>query len=643
MNDRLAFSLTEPGQFVVGCNYWASHAGTRMWTDWQADTVAKDFELLAGGGLQTMRVFPLWPDFQPIHLLRGGAGSPREVRFGELPLPETSAGQAGMDEVMLERFAFLADCAQKNGIKLIVGLLTGWMSGRLYVPPALEGLNVITDPFAMQWELRFMRHFVQRFKHHPAIAAWDLGNECNCMAVVPSRAAAWTWTAAITNAIRAEDRSRPVVSGMHSLLPDMNATWAIQDQGELTDVLTTHPYPYFTPYADQDPVDTIRTILHSTSESRFYGDIGGRPCIAEELGTLGPVLASETIAANFIRSCLYSLWANDCHGLLWWCAFDQHELLHAPYDWNACERELGLIRVDGTAKPVLAELGKFRQFLNQLPFDKLPPRLTEAVCIITHEQDTWAAAYSAFVLAKQAGFDLTYRFSDQPLPDAPVYILPSIGGQAGISRRHFLSLLEKVKQGAVLYVSHKDGLLSPLNQPFGFEPQTRSRRTSPVTFQLDGIDLTLPAPVKMTLKTTGAQTLAREEDGNPVFTCAQFGQGKIYFLSLPLEDACSHTPGIFQAKDNPLWHIYQRVAAEALDQRIVRKSNPEIGVTEHVLSENQRVVVLVNYSPDAQVDTLKITEGWSVSRTFPTAITLSASVALPGNDGLVLLLEKATE
>ena len=52
--------------------------------------------------------------------------------------------------------------------------------------------------------------------------------------------------------------------------------------------------------------------------------------------------ASEAIAADFVRSCLFSLWANDCHGLIWWCANDQTNLPHAPYDWCALERELGL-------------------------------------------------------------------------------------------------------------------------------------------------------------------------------------------------------------------------------------------------------------------------------------------------------------
>ena len=67
-------SLQEPGTFTLGCNYWASHAGTAMWTDWRPDVVATDLKQLADAGLQVLRVFPLWPVFQPLTELKPGGG-----------------------------------------------------------------------------------------------------------------------------------------------------------------------------------------------------------------------------------------------------------------------------------------------------------------------------------------------------------------------------------------------------------------------------------------------------------------------------------------------------------------------------------------------------------------------------------------
>lgn len=642
-------SITQPGKFVVGCNYWASHAGTRMWSDWRPEVVQADFEQLAGAGLQVLRVFPLWPDFQPIHLLRAGQGEPYEVRFGEAPLPDDPIGQAGVSAEMLSRFRFLADCAHQNGLRLVVGLITGWMSGRLFVPPALEGLNVLTDPFARQWQVRLVRTFVQEFKDHPGVLAWDLGNECNVMGHVPSRADAWSWTAAITTAIRAVDSTRPIVSGMHSLTPDVKDAWTMQDQGELTDLLTTHPYPYWTPHCDQDPVNTIRSILHSTSESRFYADIGGKPCIAEELGTLGPILASEAVAADYIRSCLFSLWANDCHGLLWWCAFDQHELVDAPYDWNACERELGLVRVDRSVKPVLGELGLFAGWIANLPVKTLPPQIKEAVCILSHEQDTWGAAFSAYVLAKQAGFDLEFQFSDQPIREAGLYLLPSVKGQTSITRRRWLELLDKVHHGASLYVSHEDGLLSPFTRPFGLEVQTRSKRTDPVLFDIPEVgEFSLPAQVRLTLKPTTAEVLGGEADGNPVFTRAPYGKGWIYFLSVPLEVALANQPGAFHEQNaQPFWKIYRLAASKIPERRAAHKANPFLGITEHPLDSDQRVIVLVNYSPEPQADTLALSPGWQIDQVWhgsaPDGPPESPACSLPPNDGLVFTLRRSSK
>jgi hypothetical protein len=55
------------------------------------------------------------------------------------------------------------------------------------------------------------------------------------------------------------------------------------------------------------------------------------------------------------------LWANDCRAFGWWCAYDQTGLGHAPYDWFAVETELGLVKTDHTAKPVLEEFAKFQK------------------------------------------------------------------------------------------------------------------------------------------------------------------------------------------------------------------------------------------------------------------------------------------
>ena len=634
---RFAFDqheLVQPGRFVVGCNYWASHAGTRMWADWQPEVVQRDLRRLQHAGLQVLRVFPLWPDFQPLTLLRTG-WEPVEFRHGEAPLPDDLCGQAGMSAVMMDRFGAFLDLLAEQELRCIVGLLTGWMSGRLFVPPAFDGLDVLTDPLVLRWQVRFVRHFVGAFKNHPAILAWDLGNECNCMGSA-SRDQAYAWSALITQTIRAADATHPVVSGMHSLSPA--GSWNLSDQGELTDVLTTHPYPIFTPHCDQDPLNTIRTILHGTAESRYYADLGGKPCLCEEIGTLGPMIASESIAADFIRTSLFSLWANDCHGLLWWCASDQAHLEHAPYDWCAVERELGLLRIDGRAKPVLKEIGVFRKMLDGLPFQTLPARTQEAVCILTEGQDHWGVAFSAFILAKQAGFDLEFQHASQPLRDAPFYLLPCLTGNNMISRRRMLDLLAKVKAGATLYVSLDSGLPDNFEALTGLEPQTRERGRPPDDITIEGIDGLTSIPNRGTFKVnfhaTRATVLGREGDENPAFTVASYGKGRVYFLAVPLEMTLTQTPGAFHAAAaSPCWRLYQFMAGTVLTCRAVHKSHPLLGLTEHHLDASNRIVICINHSPQRVQEKLTLAPGWRLKRVLHGKATVE-------NQNIVVDLEK---
>jgi hypothetical protein len=672
--------LTTPGSFVTGANYWASHAGTHMWRDWRPEVVAEDLRRLAGGGLQMLRAFPLWPDFQPIHLLRTGTGTPVEVRFGEEPLPEGECGQAGISTEMMDRFRVFLDLAHEHGLGINIGLLTGWMSGRLHVPPALEGRDVLTDPFAIRWEVRFVRHFVRTFRDHPAVVGWDLGNECNCMGRA-TRDEAYAWTAQIVNAIRAEDTTHPVLSGLHGLSPD--GPWSVFDQGELCDMLTTHPYPVFTPHCAHDPVNTIRTILHSTAESRYYADLGGKPCLCQEIGTLGPVIASEQVAAAFIRACLWSLWAHDCHGLIWWCAHDQTELTHAPYDWHAVERELGLLRTDGTAKPVLEVMGEFREVAeavagavggagyqparrseqtastgvadggpaNSRPLQMahdgaLPPRSRQAVCILTESQDHWGVAYSAFILAKQAGFDLEFQYATQPIREAELYLLPCLTGHAMISRRRLRELLGRVEAGATLYLSLDTGLPSDFEEITGLEPQSRERRCDfgPITLKMLGNLPQIPTggDFKVRFRPTRADTLGIEEDGNPAFTVAPYGRGEVYFLSVPMEMMVTRTPGALHHPDAPpYWRIYRYFAGDALEQRVVRKQHPMLGVTEHPLDDGRMVVIGVNYSPEPLQDTWKLAEGWALQQVLHGDVEGREGwleVRVGANDGTLLLL-----
>ena len=297
------------------------------------------------------------------------------------------------------------------------------------------------------------------------------------MSPCPSSHAAYAWSALMANTIRAADPNRPVISGMHGLtVDDPDKPWRIDDQGELCDVVTTHPYSIFVPYCDLDPLTSIRGTLHAAAESCLYADIAGRPCLAEEVGDLGRSVASPTQTSDYSRSLLWSCWAHGHLGCLWWCAFDHGHVGGTPYEWYAMEGELGMFDHQRRAKPVVESFDRFRAMLAALPesYRKLPERKTEAVCVLTHGQDQWATALASFILAKQAGFDVRFATTEGPIPEGQIYLLPCMCGLSAIHRPVWSEIIRRVEQdGATLYLSAYDALLPDMSLYAGLEVQQR--------------------------------------------------------------------------------------------------------------------------------------------------------------------------
>ena len=575
--------------FMLGVNYWASHAGTDMWREWNETVVEKDLELLAQNGLTVLRVFPNWRDFQPVKPAFGGGHRLYEYRMEN---DQYAENPYYLDEVMLERFERFCQIAEKNGFQLIVGLITGWMSGRLFVPAALYEKNVYSDSTALYFQQLFIKGFVERMKKQKAVYAWDLGNECNCMDQARSREEAYSWTAVIVNAIRACDNTRPVISGMHSL--ELEGVWNIQDQGALTDILTTHPYPFWVEHCQLTPLNHFRTLLHATAQTQYYASAGKKPCLVEELGSMGPMICEEKTAADFLKVNLWSNWANGVPGVLWWCAFDQTQLSAPPYDWNMCERELGMVDTQRQPKPTLLCMKEFGKQMDELQLT-LPPKQVDGICILSRGQDHWGIAYMSYLLAKQAGLTIAFSYCEQKLPDAKMYFLPSVCMEV-MSKRSYVELKQKVYEGAVIYISMMDGILTEFEEFTGMHVKTASKSFSQSTAVFGGIEYGYSKTYDLKTEAANARVLAEDAAHNPVFSEASYGAGKVYFLNFPLEYMLLQEK--FE-KEMPYYHFYEKAAEHILKGRSISRVNPYVGMTLH-RAEEGTYAVFINYTGEEQ-------------------------------------------
>ena len=590
--------IFEDGGFFVGCNYWAKNAGMYMWSQWRPDVIERELAELSKNGVEVMRVFPLWSDFQPLTGDCFAGGNYRSYRFRDnRPLPNW----AGVDDEMISRFAWFCDCAERNNIKLIVGILTGWMSGRQFVPPVFEEKNVLTDSGAIMWGTRFVKYFVKALKDKKAIVAWDYGNECNCMGGT-SQAAFYNWMDHIGMAIRSQDASRPIVSGMHGLSTSEQARAPITLNGEISDVLCTHPYSFYVSGCGKEAFNTMRTALHPTAESLLYQDLGGKPCFVEEIGNLGTACNSDARTAAGMRTTMFSAWANDLKGCLWWCNSDQEMLEFPPYELTANERELGLLRQDYSPKPIMQEMKSFQAFRASLPFAKLPARKTNAVIVVPEKSAGWIPGFGAYLLCRQAGIDPVFCGAESgKLPSAPLYVVCSSETDQSYSFPAQRRVFEKAKvEGAtvlVLYCSHSR--FTFLRQQTGIEADYGCLTPIERTFAFGGKTMKTSDNCTEKLIARECEVLAKTEDGEPAFTKFAYGKGTVMVVNSPVDRlTISRTDVLTGANVMPYYLLFREAAKVAgIRTKVAKGECPYVGITEHPTADGKTVVVAINFEP----------------------------------------------
>lgn len=588
--------------FMIGCNYWASNAGMYMWRNFDENVVNNDFALLSANGVDTIRIFPLWPDFQPIKNAFG-LDTDFNVRVGDAPITTP----AGLDGKMLARFGKVLDLAEKYSLKVIVSLITGWMSGRLFMPEFLVNEGLLTSPKALVWEMKFIKEFIPNFKDRECIIAWESGNECNCLEGWPFRPGinseqAELWFASINNTIRSVDNSRPVYSGMHGL--GINKTWDLRANGLYVDMLTTHPYPLFTPYCAIEKLTTMRSALHSAAESAFYADVGEKPCLVEEVGVLGPMVIGDESAAEYVEQSIFTSYQYGATGYLWWCGFDQDKFDFSPYDGSGLEQNLGLATIDGKPKKVLLSMKKMHEDLSKI--QQLPTFEKHAVVILPDGENGWANAYASFCLAAQAGYSVEFACVTQPLKDSDFYIIPCLQGDLNLKYRE--QLYEKIKNGAKLLVSYNGGHLGWFEKFTGITTAGREGVSKEKKFTFNGKDLSISCKASLMIKPETAEVVI-ESDGDIILTKNTIEKGAVYFLNARLE---GHYVESYKPYESGLHEIYSLFLDGA--KRPLAVNSDLCCVTYHRLDENKVAVLICSFDEDKKLE-YSLFDGYEIEST----------------------------
>ena len=626
--------------FFTGINYWGSRDAINMWESYDERSIDTDMALLASAGITHLRVFPLWPVFQPLHALYGPA-EVYEYAFGEEPLPDTAAGRAGVSEEACQKFESFCRLAKKHGMRLIVALITGHMSFRTYAPPAFQGRSLLSDPTVIKWQLRFVKYFVSRFKGEEAIIGWDLGNETANMPTLVGKNpdTFYVWSATIADAIRVADGTRPVISGLDKVSVESHPA-SFKAIGEICDINTVHPYNIFS--TPSDPLNSMKPILDLAFSSRLSEDISGLPSFVQEFGAIGYMNCSKRTEADFYRASLFTALSHGGRGVMWWCAFDQGHHDYAPYRWNTIGSDYGFFDKDLKAKPVVEENRRFLEMLERLPGKTLPPHTVNATVLVPRDDggagnDLLRASY---MLAKQANLDVRFSYIQDPIPDSPLYIVPSIKSNKSMQKNRLDELLERVKNGSVLYLCADSGLLRQVPEIMGVSIAYREEVNREKILHLGDVRLPIRTRYFYKPEAAEAEVMGHDENGDGVFFCHRYGRGFVYFLTLPLEAYLAGKQGAFFTDEPPRYDlVYRELARAAGISRTVDTDHPYVRLTEHVIDENSLYAVAINYSNKPTSARLSVAEGYKATAVWGNLLS-DGTLALRENDGAILKLVK---
>ena len=629
--------------FFTGINYWGSESAINMWENFNAESVENDFRLLCGARITHLRVFPLWPVFQPLKALYSFGGV-EEYGFGEEPLPDTPAGRAGVSEEACRNFEVFCDLAEKYGLKLIVGLITGHMSFRNYAPPAFDGKPLAGNPTVTKWQLRFVKYFVARFAKKTAIVGWDLGNETSNLPNMNSGPDTFgVWCETIADAIKVCDGTRPVISGLAESTVE-KGTSSFRMAGEVCDVHTTHPYGIFS--TASEPLATMRPILDLPLRCRLGEDIGGVPTFVQEFGSIGYMNCSEKTEAEFYRAALLTSLAHGGHGVMWWCAFDQGHFGYAPYRWNTIGSEYGFFDKNMNEKPIVEVNRRFCEKLEKIPGRVLPKHTVNGTVIVEKDDgrsvDRGVLA-AAYILAKCANMDVGFTYALDPIPDSPLYIFPCVAGNHSITLGRLNEILDRVRKGAVLYMSAHTGLFRSVPEITGTTFEYREKIDAVKTVRFGDRELCINTAYFLKPEETSAEILARDENGEGVFFKHKYGEGYVYFLTVPLEKHVAGEKGAYFKDDAPEYEcIYRELAKASGAERAADSDNRFVRLTEHIIDERSLYIFAINYNNKPETASLTLNGDYDVTAVFGERFE-NNTLSICQNDGVLLKAVKRGE
>jgi endo-1,4-beta-mannosidase len=376
-----------------------------MWSKFDEGEIDEDFARIAGLGLDVVRFFLLWEDFQP--------------------------AADTISKIMLARFETVLECASRHGLRTMPTLFCGHMSGVNWLPAwtldeshaslrfrtftsggvSPYGIGDFYTGPLLEAQRVLARAVGERARDHAALFAWDLGNEFSNLREPRVPADAEHWSAALTHDLFESSNAR-VTGGLHGedvtrdrhIRPSsIAAPWAFA---------TMHGYPVYSEFArgpgDAEVVPFLADLTAACAHRRvLFSEFGNPTCPPGRHDRGDFACLSELEMAEYAWRVLDRLQHRGALGAFWWCWADYARALAdtPPFDGAPHELSFGLVRDDGSVKPVAATLAAFAR--EQRLVNPPGPPIVEESAYFAELPGSLGRIYSQYVEAHSLSEELS--------------------------------------------------------------------------------------------------------------------------------------------------------------------------------------------------------------------------------------------
>jgi endo-1,4-beta-mannosidase len=334
-----------------------------MWQRLDLRRFREDMARIRDLGLDCVRFFLMWEAFQP----------------------EPGA----MDRQILRQFDGVMDAIAEAGLRAMPTLFCGHMSGANWLPrwtldrttqagrfrtisdgrEAAYGVgDFYADPDFLRAQVLFCERVGERVRDHPALYLWDLGNEFSNLREPQRPEDAAEWSRRLTDALM-QTSGVGATGGLHGEDVEQDRKIRPSTIAEPWTIATMHGYTVYAPFSrgrlDPDVVPFYESLIAAFTGKRVLFSEFGNPACAPDV--TNPQKAQpfaclmEDEMAEYCGAVLDRLMHAGSTGAFWWCWSDYDERLASlpPFDRAPHELRFGLIRANGSEKPVAAALRRF--------------------------------------------------------------------------------------------------------------------------------------------------------------------------------------------------------------------------------------------------------------------------------------------